>query len=95
MASGEDGADLRRDLGGMGLQREVEEGHPRVGQIPPVRLGARRQEEWIVAPPHRQDTRLVGAEVILKRRIERDIALVVAEQVELDIPAWEWRLCKR
>src|SRR6266446_552651 len=47
-------------------------------------LGAGRQEERIVPAPHREEWRLVGAEVPLKSRVERDVALVVAEQVQLD-----------
>ena len=49
------------------------------------RLGARRQEERIVLAPHRQEGRLVGSEILLEGRVERDVALVVAEQVELQL----------
>ena len=79
-------ADGGRDLGGMGFQREmagVEEAHDRLRHVALERLGARRQEERIVLAPHRQEGRLVGAEIVLEGRIERDIALVVAKQVEL------------
>ena len=49
------------------------------------RLGARREEERIVLAPHRQETRLVSAEILLESWIERDIGLVVTEQVELQL----------
>ena len=48
-------------------------------------LGARRQEEWIVLPPNRQERRPVGAEILVEGRIERDIALVVAKKIELQL----------
>jgi hypothetical protein len=48
-------------------------------------LGAGRQEERIVPAPHGKEWRLVGAEVVLECRIERDVALVVAEQIQLDL----------
>src|SRR5258708_40096500 len=72
----------------MRLQREmagVEEANERTGNIAPESLGAGRQKERIVLAPHRQQWRLVGAEVVLESRIERDVALVVAEQIELDL----------
>src|SRR5262249_61891833 len=72
----------------MRLQREmpgVEKAHERFRNIAFEGLGARRQEEGIVLAPHREEGRLVGAEVRLEGRIERDIALVVAEQVELEL----------
>src|SRR5260221_8052168 len=82
----------RRDLRGMRLQREmasVEEAHRRVGDVALERLGAWRQEEGIVLSPHRQERRLMGAEILLESRIESDVALVVAHQVELHIShAW-------
>src|SRR6201986_2606606 len=72
----------------MRLQREVpgvEESHVRLGNVAFEGLGARRQEEGIVLAPYREEGRLVGTEVLLEGRIERDVALVVAEQVELII----------
>ena len=74
------------DLRGMRLQREmsgIEEAHSRVRDVGLGRLGPRRQEEWVVSAPCRQQGRLMGPEIPLEGRIERDVALVVAEQVEL------------
>src|SRR5215469_9810034 len=75
-------ADRRSDLLRAGLEREVarlEEPDNRPGNIAPERLGAARQEKGVVLSPHRQEARLVSPEVVLERRIERDIVLVVAE----------------
>ena len=47
------------------------------------RLCAWRQEEGIVLPPHRQEWRLVCAEVFLEGRIQGDVALVIAEEIKL------------
>src|SRR5208337_3503504 len=85
-SAGKEFANGRRDLRGMCLQREmsgIEEAHDRVRHVALERLGARRQEEWIVLAPGRQEWRLVGPEIPLEGRIERDVGLVVAEQVEL------------
>ena len=41
-------------------------------------------EKRIVLSPHRQEAWLVSAEVVLER-IERDVALVVAEQIQLNL----------
>ena len=84
----EEVADGRRDLRGVRLQREmpgIEETHDRVRDVAFERLGPWRQEERVVLAPHRQQRRLVSAEILLERRVERDIALVVAEQVELQL----------
>ena len=56
-----------------------------VRDVAPEGFGAGRQEERIVLAPHRQERRLVGAEIVLEGRIERDVALVVAEQIELHL----------
>src|SRR4029077_18993684 len=85
---GKEVADRSGDLGGMRLQREmagIEEADDRVRDIPFERLGARRQEERIVLAPYRQERRLTGAKIPLEGRIQRDVALVVAEQVELHL----------
>ncbi len=63
----------------------VEEAHDRVRNVALERLGPLRQEERVVLAPHRQEGRLVGAEVLLEGRIERDVALVVPEQIELQL----------
>src|SRR5262249_7207751 len=81
-------ADQRRDLLGVGLEREVarvEEMDRRAGNVASERLGAARQEEGIVLSPRRQEGRLVRPEVALEGRVERDVALVVAEEVQLDL----------
>src|SRR6185437_15425841 len=87
-ASGEEFADCRGDLDGVGLQGEmtaIEEPDDRLRNVALERLGPRRQEERIVLAPHGKQRRLVGAEIAVKTRIERDIALVVAQQIELDL----------
>ena len=44
-----------------------------------------RQEEGIVLAPNCQKGWLVLAEVLLKHRVKRDVALIVAEEIELDL----------
>src|SRR4029077_4747193 len=61
----------------------VEEAHVSVWNVTLERLGARRQEKRIVFPPSCQKRRLVLAKIGLEFGIQRDVALVVAEQVEL------------
>src|SRR5262245_22363456 len=76
----------RSGFRGVGLQRKVagvEEAHNRVRDVALKCLGPLRQEEWVVLAPRCKEGRLVGAKILLKGRVERDIALVVAEQVEL------------
>src|SRR4029453_11444280 len=76
------------DFGGVGFQREmagVEEAHRGVWNIALERFGPGRQKERIVLAPHRQERRLVGTEIALESRIERDVTLVVAEQIELHL----------
>src|SRR6266851_8286205 len=46
-------------------------------------LRAGRQKERIVLAPHGEKRRLVSAEIGLESRVERDVALVVAKQVQL------------
>ena len=72
----------------MVLEREVtrvEEFDGRVRVIAFEGIGAGRQEEGVVLAPDRQKTRFMRAEVFLEFRIERDVALVVAEEIELDL----------
>src|ERR1700733_4234349 len=72
----------------MRLQREmagVKKTNARAGNVAPEGLGAGRQKERIVLAPHRQQWRLVGAEVVLESRIECNVAVVVAEQIQLDL----------
>src|SRR5262249_19985603 len=81
-------SDRRRDFGCMGLECEmagVEEPYLSVAVVALERLRARRQEERVVLAPHRKQRRPVGAEVFLELRVERHIAGVVEEQVELDL----------
>src|SRR5476649_3086442 len=80
--------DCRGDLLRMRFQREVTgivEANIGVGDVPLERLCARRKEERIVLSPHRQKARLVLAEVRLKRWVKRNVALVITEQVQLDL----------
>src|SRR5215475_9694192 len=77
-------ADRRRDLVAVGLERKVagvKEAHVCVWHVAFEGLRTGRQEEWIVLAPHRQKRRLVLAKIGLEFGIERDVALVVAEQV--------------
>jgi hypothetical protein len=75
---GEEIADGRRDLDGVGLQCEVsglEESDRRAGDIALERLGPGGQEERIVLAPYRQEGRLVVPEILLEGRVERDVLL--------------------
>src|SRR5262245_14166262 len=70
----------------MRFQREVtgiEEAHISVGHVPFECLGTGWQEEGIVLAPSCQKRRLVLAKIGLEFGIQRDVALVVAEEVEL------------
>src|SRR5260370_35990267 len=80
-------ADQCRDFLRMSLECEVasvEELDDRTGNVASERLGTRRQEERIVLSPCRKEAWLVRPEIILESWVERDVALVVAEQVQLD-----------
>src|SRR5262249_25473002 len=79
--------DRRGDLVAVGLERKVagvEETYVGVRHVALERLRTGRQEERIVLAPHCQKRRLVFAKISLEFGIQRDVALVVAEQVELD-----------
>src|SRR5436190_13215624 len=81
-------ADGRGDLRGVRLQRKmprIEEADDRVRDIAFEGLGACRKEKRVVLPPYRQKGRPMGAEIPLEGRIQCDVALVVAEQVELHL----------
>src|SRR5258708_25386062 len=54
-----------------------------VWNVAPERLGARRQKKRVGLAPSCQKRRLVLAKIGLEFGIQRDVALVVAEQVEL------------
>jgi hypothetical protein len=82
-------ADCRSDLVTVRLEGEmagVKEAHVSVWNVTLERLGARRQEKRVVLAPSCQKRRLVLAKVGLEFGIQRDIALVVAEEVELPVP---------
>src|SRR5215471_11507376 len=81
-------ANRRRDLSRMRFQREVarlEKADHGARNVALERLGARRQEEWIILAPHREERRPPSAKVFLELRVQRDIAGVVEEQVELNL----------
>ena len=66
----------------MGLKCEVartEELDLGTGNIASERLGTRRQEKGIVLSPCGQQAWLMGPEVVLEARVERNVVLVVAE----------------
>src|SRR5215472_14563768 len=63
----------------------VEEPYLSVAVVALERLGTRGQEKRVVLAPHREQRRPVRAEVVVELRIQRDIAGVVEEQVELDL----------
>src|SRR6516165_11268241 len=70
----------------MRFQREVtgvEESDDCVGDVALERFGARRQEKRVVLAPSCEKRRLVLAKIGLEFGKQRDVALVVAEQVEL------------
>src|SRR4029077_21202100 len=80
-------ADCRSDLVTVRLEGEVagvEEAHVSVWNVTLERLGARRQEKRVVLAPSCEKRRLVLAKIGLEFGIQRDVALVVAEEVELD-----------
>src|SRR5215475_163633 len=84
---GEELPDRDRDLLAMRFQCEmagVEEADDRTGDVAFERLGTWREEERIVPAPERQEGWVVRSEVLLEGGVQRDVALVVAEQVQLD-----------
>src|SRR6516225_11380349 len=87
-SAGEEGADCRSDFVAMRLERKVpgvQETHFGTRNVALERLRARRQEEGIVLPPNRQKPRLVPAEIGLEFRVQRDVALIVTEKIELHL----------
>src|SRR5262245_8087468 len=84
----EEVADRPGDLHGMCFQRKmarVEEVDDGARNVAPERLRARRQEERVVLAPHREQGRPVRTEVLVELRVQRNIAGVVEEQIELDL----------
>src|SRR5690349_18060938 len=72
----------------MCLEREMprlEETDVRVCAITLESCCTGRKKERVIFAPDREEWWLVLAEVVLERRIQRHIASVVAEQVELDL----------
>src|ERR1700732_5396082 len=83
---GKEVPDGHGNLRGVRLQREmpgVEEANDRVCDIALESFGPLRQEERVVLAPRRQEGGPVGVEILLEGRVERDVALVVPEKVEL------------
>src|SRR5262249_34917306 len=79
-------ADCRSDLVTVCLEGEVagvEEAHVSVWNVTLECLGARWQEERVVLAPSCQKRGLMLAKIGLEFGIQRDVALVVAEEVEL------------
>src|SRR5262245_34073706 len=78
--------DRRRDLVAVCLECKVagvEEAYISVWNVTFKRLGARRQEERVVLAPRCQKWRPMFAKIGLEFGIQREVALVVAEQVKL------------
>src|SRR5215472_8535985 len=74
------------DLADVGFKGEVpgvEEAHRGLRYITFERLGARGQEERIVLSPGCEQRWTMRAEVLLKPGVQRNVALIVAEQVKL------------
>src|SRR5262245_39468166 len=57
----------------------------RIGTVAPPRLCTARQQAGTAPAPAGQAPWLVAPEIALERRVARDVALVVAEQVQLDL----------
>src|SRR5260370_31751799 len=79
-------ADCHSDLVTVRLEGEVagvEEAHVSVWNVTLERLGARRQKKRVVLAPSCQKRRLVLAKIGLEFGLQRDVGLVVAEEVEL------------
>src|SRR5271165_3405663 len=53
--------------------------------ITTIGLRPGREKERIVLSPYRKSRRAMGAEVLLKLRIKRDVAFVVTDEVELNL----------
>src|SRR6266567_6156675 len=85
-SASEELADRRGDLVAVGLERKVagiKEAHICVRYVAFECLRTSRQEKRVVLAPHCQKRRLVLAKIGLEFGIQRDVALVVAEEVEL------------
>src|SRR6516164_1257547 len=85
--AGEEVADDDRDLWSLAFEREMtrfEQMDLGIWNVLFERLGTGGQKKWIVLAPHGQQRRPLRPEILLEFGIERDIALVIAEQIELD-----------
>jgi hypothetical protein len=63
----------------------IQKAHFRFRYVALERFRARRDEERIVLAPDREEARLVLAEIRLERGIQRHIAAVIEQQIQLDI----------
>ena len=75
-------ADRCCNLGRVSLQRKVssvEETNECTRNITFKGLGTRRQEKRVVLTPHREQRRLVLAEIFLEGGIKRDVSFIVTE----------------
>jgi hypothetical protein len=61
----------------------VEEAHVSIWNVTLERFGARRKEKWVVLAPGCKKARFVLAKIGLEFGIQRYVALVVPEEVEL------------
>jgi hypothetical protein len=80
-------ADDRRDFVAMRLERKVariKEAHLRARDVAFERLRTRWQKERIVLTPHSQKRRLVLTKIALELGIQRDVALIISEEIELN-----------
>src|SRR5262245_18818469 len=80
--------DLVGDLLSVRLQGKVpgiEETNRGIRDIALERFRSGRQEERIVLTPHREERWLARAEVVLKGGVQGDVALVVAEEIQLHL----------
>ena len=79
-------ADCRRDLSTVGFEGEVAgvvEVYFSIGIVAWKRLGPGGRKEGVVPAPDREQRRSLGCQVFAELRIERDIARMVEEQLDL------------
>src|SRR5262249_22245016 len=75
------------DLRSLAFKREmtrIEQMHLGIRNILPERLGAGGQEKRIVLAPYGQQRRALRPGILLEFGIERDVTLIVAQQIQLD-----------
>src|SRR5215510_7114244 len=87
-AASEEIANDRRDLRATTLQSKmagIEQMDFRLWVVAFERFRASRQKERIVLAPHRKKRRLLCTKVVLEFWVERDVALIVSEQIQLDL----------